>query len=74
LIRVKYLGFFSEIAGGPEAEVDLEEALVRDVVDRRVLEASGGDLVVLVNGVPASLDSKVRSGDTVAVLPHIGGG
>ncbi len=74
MIRVKYLGFFSELAGASEKTFDLAEATVRELVDPRVLEASKGDLVVLVNGLPGSLDSRVRSGDVVAVLPHMGGG
>ncbi len=74
MIRVKYLGFLPDITGRLEDEVDAREAVVREIVDPRVLEVTGGDLVVLVNGLPSSLDTKVRDGDTVALLPHIGGG
>ena len=74
MIRVKYLGFLPGVTGRAEEEVDAEEATVREIVDPRVLEATGGDLVVLVNGLPSSLDARVRDGDTVALLPHIGGG
>lgn len=73
-IKVEYFGYFSDIVGKREAIVNAERARVRDIVDRKILELTGGDFVVLVNGVPSSLDSTVKNGDDVKILPHMGGG
>uniref|UniRef100_A0A7C1PDH7 MoaD/ThiS family protein n=1 Tax=Thermofilum pendens TaxID=2269 RepID=A0A7C1PDH7_THEPE len=76
-VRVIYLGYLSDLAGTKEEEVVLPEsraALVRSVINARVLSLGEGSFIVLVNGAPASLNSAVKPGDTIKVLPHVGGG
>ncbi len=73
-VRIKYFGYLADYAGAPEVEVDAPEgARVRDVV-RLPPDVRLEDVVVLVNGRPASPNQELRDGDTVSVLPHISGG
>jgi len=73
-VRVKYFGYLADYAGAPEVEVDAPPgARVRDVV-KLPPDVSIDDVVVLVNGRPASPDQELGEGDTVSVLPHISGG
>ncbi|RLE61444.1 MAG: hypothetical protein DRJ35_00450 [Thermoprotei archaeon] len=73
-IKIMYFGYFSDIVGKKKDIVNAEKARIREIVDKRILKLTGGDFVVLVNGVPSRLDSFVKSGDEVKVLPHMGGG
>lgn len=73
-IKIMYFGYFSDIVGKKKDVVNVEKAMIRDIVDKRILKLTGGDFVVLVNGIPSRLDSFVKSGDEVKVLPHMGGG
>ena len=73
-VRVRYLGYLSEYAGGREVEVEVgEEARVVDVV-KLPPDVSPDDLIFLVNGRPAKPSDTVRPGDVVSVMPHISGG
>ena len=75
-VRIVYYGYLSELAGACEVVVAVKEgtgARVRELLAERVSKLEGG-LIVLVNDVPATLDTVVRAGDTIKVLPHIGGG
>ena len=73
-VRIRYYGYLAgEIDGEVEVEIPDEGAAIRDIVKL----PSGVDineLVLLVNGKPAKPDTRVKPGDSIAVMPHIGGG
>ncbi len=76
-MRVVYLGYLSDLAGVEEEEVVLpgsRASLVRSVISSRVLSLGESAILILVNDMPASLNSPVKPGDTIKVLPHVGGG
>jgi sulfur carrier protein/molybdopterin synthase sulfur carrier subunit len=76
-VRVVYLGYLSDLAGVREEEVVLPDpraSPVRSVISPRVLSLGEGAILILVNGMPASPNSTVKPGDTIKVLPHVGGG
>ncbi|MEB3852164.1 MAG: MoaD/ThiS family protein [Desulfurococcales archaeon] len=74
-VRVRYLGYLAEYAGGREVEVEVGESGARLIeVVRLPPDVSPDDLVFLVNGRPAKPGDRVRPGDTVSVMPHISGG
>ncbi|WP_460124201.1 MoaD/ThiS family protein [Stetteria hydrogenophila] len=72
-VVVKYLGYLASLYGRQvEVPVDGVKEL-REVV--RIPEGLDPDeLIYLVNGRPARLDSKVKPGDVVTVAPHVSGG
>lgn len=75
-LRVFYYGFFSEITGKEREEVDIEEGAtksVKEIVDPKLSQYLE-NAVILVNGVAVRPDYRVKVGDEVRVLPHIGGG
>ena len=73
-VKIRYYGYLAgEFNGEVEVEIPDEGATVEEVVKL----PSGldiKDLVLLVNGKPAKPDTRVKPGDTIAVMPHIGGG
>ncbi len=73
-VRIRYYGYLAgEIDGEVEVEIPDEGAAIRDIVNL----PSGVDineLVLLVNGKPAKPDTRVKPGDSIAVMPNIGGG
>ncbi len=75
-VRIYYFGFLSELSGKSYDEVELPEKTgvkVRDLVNERIkpfLDA----IIILVNDVSVTPDHRVEPGDTVKLLPHIGGG
>ncbi len=72
-VKVRYLGYLADYAGR-EVEVEVEgEARVRDVV-KLPPDVDPEELIYLVNGRPARLDTPVKPGDVVSVMPHISGG
>jgi|UniRef100_A0A7C3WQB7 Molybdopterin converting factor, small subunit len=76
-VRIVYLGYLSDIAGTREEEVvlpDSKTSTVKRVLNAKVLSLGENALLVLVNSLPASLNSTVKPGDTIKVLPHVGGG
>ena len=76
MLRIKYLGHYEMLRGRRVEEVEVD----RPVTLRELLEERLGDAldweqtIVLVNGRPAKPDEVVGDGDTVSVMPFIGGG
>lgn len=74
--RVRYYGFFSEITGKEHEDIAVKSAAgksVREIVDERLLPFLD-DAIILVNGIAVRPDYRVKAGDEVKILPHVGGG
>lgn len=73
-VKVKYLGYISDLAGASEVEVEVQgQAKVIDVAPvLRKLRRS--DYVLIVDGKGAEPDTPVSPGSVVVVLPETGGG
>lgn len=73
-VKVKYLGYISDLAGASEVEVEVQgQAKVIDVAPvLRKLRRS--DYVLIVDGKGAEPDTPVLPGSVVVVLPETGGG
>lgn len=72
-----YYGYLSDLAGSREVIVNIEDrgtARVREVIAENVVRLGESSLVILVNDLPSTLEAIVKSGDTIKVLPHVGGG
>ncbi|ABL77505.1 MoaD/ThiS family protein [Thermofilum pendens] len=74
-VRIIFYGFLIDVAKARELTVGVEKPTrLEEILGEGFLAKSGKDLVVLVNDLPATLDTYVRPGDVVKILPHIGGG
>ncbi|MCE4608711.1 MAG: MoaD/ThiS family protein [Caldisphaeraceae archaeon] len=74
-VKVKYLGFLSELAGKryEEKNIEGEETTIERIIpflNKLKLE----DYVLIVNGKGATPKTKVNDGDYVVLLPQTGGG
>lgn len=76
-VRVIYYGYLSDLAGVRETLVSLKDGTamrVRELIAEKVAKLGENSVVILVNDLPSKPDSLVKAGDTVKVLPHVGGG
>jgi len=76
-VRIVYMGYLSDLAGVKEEEValpDSKASLIRSIISARVLSLGENAIIILLNDMPASLNSTAKPGDTIKVLPHVGGG
>ncbi len=74
MAKIKYIGYLAELAGRGEEEVKVDGRIkVKDLLEQRIKKGLE-DLVILVNGLPGSLDTLVDDDDIISVLPVISGG
>lgn len=73
--RIIFFGYLIDLVKEREVVLEITEPTkVKDVLSRSLSVSQGLDVVVLINDYPATIDSYVKPGDTVKILPHIGGG
>ncbi|QOJ78511.1 MoaD/ThiS family protein [Infirmifilum lucidum] len=75
-VKIYYFGFLSELSGKSYDEVELPERAgvkVKELVNERI-KPFLDTIIILVNDVSVTPDKRVKPGDTVKLLPHIGGG
>ena len=86
-VTVKLLGVLHEATGWFKREIDVEGDRVRDLLEklwrdyprlREYMEDPEEDATILVNGRDIEfldgLDTRLKDGDTVAIIPPAGGG
>ena len=77
-VDVLYFGVLRETCGGPHGAVELQSgSTVRELVARVQGSRSGGVwgvMAVAVNREYAGLETVLRDGDEVALLPPVSGG
>jgi len=73
MVRVKYVGYLASLAGVREEEVDADNVRLGDIL-RLKGNVNWEEIIILVNGKPANLDTRVSDGDEVTVLPFTSGG
>jgi molybdopterin converting factor small subunit len=80
IVSVELFGMHREITGLDRVELPLgEKTLVRDVLEylRRkyaAISLEEPSILITVNHEVTSLDWPLKAGDTICILPHIGGG
>lgn len=85
MIEVRVLGFFQEYTGKNMVEIPYREGLTVDNVLKilspelhKYISEHIENAVILVNGVSINnlkgLETKLRDGDRVALMPVVGGG
>jgi len=73
MIRIKAIGYIAEVIGARELTIESDRLVkIRELISLpKKLESR---LIVLINGKPGTLDSLVKSGDRVTLMPTISGG
>jgi len=76
MIEIEFLGYFTDLAGCKKATIKMRKGKVKDLLEffPKILGVPRENIIVLVNGVAAKLETSVKEGDKVAVMPPIGGG
>lgn len=73
MAEVKILGGVAEKVGARRLEEELEKPVsLEELLDTDELDL--GHYILLLNGQPAEIDSKVSDDDRVVIMPRIGGG
>ncbi|MEB2793390.1 MAG: MoaD/ThiS family protein [Caldisphaeraceae archaeon] len=73
-VKIKYLGFLSELAGKRYEEKDIEGEETIEKMIPFLNKLKPEDYVLIINGKGASPKTKVSDGDYVVLLPQTGGG
>jgi molybdopterin synthase sulfur carrier subunit len=75
-LRIKYLGHYEMLRGARVEEIEVRgRARIKELLEERLGEALEWEqTIVLANGRPAKPEDEVGDGDTVSVMPFIGGG
>ena len=72
MVKIKLLGYVASLAKFKKKEIQINKKVkVKDLLDVKISEDR---VVVLVNGISASLEADVDNSDEIVILPIIGGG
>ncbi|MFX0068931.1 MAG: MoaD/ThiS family protein [Promethearchaeota archaeon] len=72
MVKIKLLGYVASLAKFKKKEIQINKRVkVKDLLGVKISEDR---VVVLVNGISASLETDVDDGDEIVILPIIGGG
>jgi len=72
MVEIKFIGFIAEKMGAREMKVSLTQPMkLRDIVE---VELSKDRAIVLINQKKGTLDSFIKNGDKVMIMPVVSGG
>ena len=72
MVEVKFIGFIAEKIGAREMKVSLTQPVkLKDMLE---VELSKDRAIVLINQKRATLDSIIKNGDKVMIMPVASGG
>ena len=72
MVEVKFIGFIAEKIGAREMKVSLTQPVkLKDMLE---VELSKDRAIVLINQKRATLDSIIKNGDKVKIMPVVSGG
>ena len=72
MVEVKFIGFIAEKMGAREMKVSLTQPVkLKDIVE---VELSKDRAIVLINQNRGTLDSLIKNGDKVMIMPVVSGG
>jgi len=74
--KIKLIGWIADLAKFKEKEIKIEFPIkVKELLNiKEIDEIDEERIIVLINGKPATLETKVKNNDNVVVMPVIGGG
>ena len=72
MVEVKFIGFIAEKMGTQGVKVSLKQPMkLKDMLE---VELSEDRCIVLINHKRGSLDSLIKNGDKVMIMPVVSGG
>ncbi|UCE51233.1 MAG: MoaD/ThiS family protein [Desulfobacterales bacterium] len=72
MVEVKFIGFIAEKMGTQEMNVSLKQPMkLKDIIE---VELSKDRYIVLINQKRGTLDSLIKNGDKVMIMPVVSGG
>ena len=72
MVEIKFIGFIAEKMGTQGMKVSLKQPVkLKDIVE---VELSKDRAIVLINQKRATLDSLIKNGDKVMIMPVVSGG
>jgi molybdopterin converting factor small subunit len=72
MVEVKFIGFIAEKMGAQEMNVSLKQPMkLKDIIE---VELSKDRYIVLINQKRGTLDSLIKNGDKVMIMPVVSGG
>jgi len=72
MVEIKFIGFIAEKMGAREMKVSLKRPVkLKDLVE---IELSMDRSIVLINQKRGTLDSLIKNGDRVMIMPVVSGG
>jgi len=74
MVKVKTIGYIAEKLGFHERKLSVSGSVELNKLLPQLRDLNEKRLIVLVNGKPASLKSKVKEEDEILIIPVHGGG
>lgn len=72
MVEIKFIGFIAEKMGAREMNISLKQPMkLQDMLE---VELSKDRCIVLINHKRGSLDSLIKNGDQVKIMPVVSGG
>ncbi len=72
MVEVKFIGFIAEKMGAQGVKVSLKQPMkLKDMLE---VELSEDRCIVLINHKRGTLDSLIKNGDKVMIMPVVSGG
>ncbi len=72
MVEIKFIGFIAEKMGAQGVNVSLKQPMkLKDMLE---VELSKDRCIVLINQKRATLDSIIKNGDKVMIMPVVSGG
>jgi len=72
MVEIKFIGFIAEKMGAPGMNVSLKQSVkLKDIVE---VDLSKDRSIVLINHKRGTLDSLIKNGDKVMIMPVVSGG
>ncbi len=72
MVEIKFIGFIAEKMGTQGMKVSLKQPVkLKDIVE---VELSKDRAIVLINQKRGTLDSLIKNGDKVMIMPVVSGG
>ena len=72
MVEVKFIGFIAEKMGAQRVNVSLKQPL--KLKDMLAVQLSKDHTIVLINQKRATLDSLIKNGDKMMIMPVVSGG
>jgi molybdopterin converting factor small subunit len=72
MVEVKFIGFIAEKMGAQGVRVSLKQPM--KLKDMLAVELSENRCIVLINHKRGTLDSLIKNGDKVMIMPVVSGG